>query len=110
LSKSLNTSALTRTFQALADPTRREILRLLADGDLNAGQIASNFHIALPSVSHHLSVLKNANLVSAERDGQSIVYSLNSSVAQEALQLLLTLTGAGAEKRGARPRTMRGTK
>jgi ArsR family transcriptional regulator, arsenate/arsenite/antimonite-responsive transcriptional repressor len=104
LAKSLNASALTRTFQALTDPTRREILRLLADGDLNAGQIASNFHISLPSVSHHLSVLKNADLVSAERDGQSIVYSLNASVAQEALQLLLDLTGAGKPATKARVR------
>jgi DNA-binding transcriptional ArsR family regulator len=88
-------NSLTRTFQALADPTRREILRLLAKGDLSVGEIGANFDMALPSVSHHLSVLKNAELVTTERRGQSIVYSLNSTVAQEAVQELMALFKIG---------------
>lgn len=91
-------NSLTRTFQALADPTRREILRLLSASDLSAGEIASNFHISLPSVSHHLNVLKTAELVTAERKGQSIVYSLNSTVAQEAIQHLMGLLQVGDAK------------
>jgi ArsR family transcriptional regulator, arsenate/arsenite/antimonite-responsive transcriptional repressor len=102
LAKSLIDSALSRTFQALSDPTRREILRLLSEGDLTAGDIASNFHISLPSVSHHLAALKAAELVEAERDGQRIVYSLNASVAQEALQVLLDLIAAGRAAKARR--------
>lgn len=98
LAKYLNDNTLTRTIQALADPTRREILRLLGQGNLNAGEIASNFSISLPSVSHHLAVLKNAELVIAERNGQSIVYSLNSTVAQEAIQELMALLKVGRTK------------
>ena len=101
-------NTLTRTFQALADPTRREILRLLGVGDLSAGEIASNFDMSLPSVSHHLSVLKNADLVSSERKGQSIVYSLNTTVAHEALQEMMGLLQVGQPK--ARSKSVRRTK
>ena len=72
-------------FQALADPTRRKILKLLGDGGLTAGEISAQFDISQPSVSHHLSVLKNAGLVTAEREGQFIRYYLNLSVLEEAL-------------------------
>lgn len=70
-------------FEALADKTRREILKLLNVKDMTAGEIASNFDISKPSISHHLGVLKNAGLVTAERRGQEIVYSLNLTVFQE---------------------------
>jgi DNA-binding transcriptional ArsR family regulator len=70
--------AMTQSLQALADPTRRKILRLLGERDLSAGEIASNFEMSLPSVSHHLSALRNARLVQTERKGQSIVYSLDA--------------------------------
>lgn len=113
LAKSLIDTTLTRTFQALSDPTRREILRLLSERDLTAGEIASNFHISLPSVSHHLTALKTAELVSAERDGQRIVYSLNATVAQEALQVLMDLFAAGRAakaRRTANAKTARRTK
>jgi ArsR family transcriptional regulator, arsenate/arsenite/antimonite-responsive transcriptional repressor len=73
------------TFKALSDPTRREILRLLARGDLTAGQIAERFAITKPSISHHLNALKQANLVIDERRGQNIVYSLNTTVVQDVL-------------------------
>lgn len=70
-------------FKALADPTRRRILELLAQGDLTAGEIAAHFSMTKPSVSHHLSILKTAGLVSDQRNGQNIVYSVNLTVFQE---------------------------
>jgi ArsR family transcriptional regulator, arsenate/arsenite/antimonite-responsive transcriptional repressor len=91
-------NALSKTLQALADPTRREILRLLSEKDLSAGQIAENFDMSLPSVSHHLSTLKNAELVTTERNGQSIVYSLNATVVQEFLQQMMSTFSVGAQK------------
>jgi len=70
-------------FRALADPTRRRILELLADKDRTAGEIAEQFPIAFASVSHHLGILKAAGLVAAEREGQFIRYRLNTTVFQE---------------------------
>lgn len=70
-------------FEALADPTRRRILELLRDGDLTAGELAEHFDISKPSLSHHLATLKSAGLVSDERRGQNIVYSLNTTVMQD---------------------------
>jgi ArsR family transcriptional regulator, arsenate/arsenite/antimonite-responsive transcriptional repressor len=88
---------LTRTLQALADPTRRAILQMLTDRDMTAGEIGARFAISAPSVSHHLSVLKNADLVHSERNGQTIVYSLNTTVMQEFLQELLQLFNVGGD-------------
>ena len=73
-------------FKALADPTRRRILELLAQGDLPAGEIAAQFAMTKPSVSHHLNILKTAGLVSDQRSGQNIVYSVNLTVFQELLK------------------------
>ena len=70
-------------FKALADPTRRRILELLAQGELGAGEIAAHFSMTKPSVSHHLSILKAAGLISDERRGQNIVYSVNLTIFQE---------------------------
>lgn len=70
-------------FKALADPTRRRILELLRDGDLTAGELAEHFDISKPSLSHHLATFKSAGLVSDERRGQNIVYSLNTTVMQD---------------------------
>ncbi len=67
-------------FKALSDPTRRKILEILRKGDLNAGQIADAFAISKPSISHHLNILKQADLVIAEKVGQNVIYSLNTSV------------------------------
>jgi DNA-binding transcriptional ArsR family regulator len=80
-------------FKALSDETRREILRLLQAGDLTAGAIADNFSISKPSISHHLSVLKEADLVSAERRGQEIVYSLNTTVFQDLMTYAMGFLG-----------------
>ncbi len=82
-----------QAFKALANSTRREILRLLQEGDMSAGDIAAHFTISKPSISHHLSVLKAAGLVSAERRGQELIYSLNATVIQEFLAGLLSLLG-----------------
>jgi len=84
-----------RTLKALSDPTRREILVALRGGDLAAGDIAARFPMTAASVSHHLSVLRDAGLVSSVREGRSIVYSLDSTVFQEALQQLLDVFSIG---------------
>lgn len=71
-------------FKALNDPTRRKILQMLQDKDLSAGEIASEFDISKPSISHHLDILKQAKLISSIRDGQFIRYSINTTVLEEA--------------------------
>ncbi len=82
-------SPLNTLFKALSDPTRREILRLLRQGDLSAGEIADHFPITKASISHHLNLLKQADLVQDERRGQNIIYSLNTTVFQDVLGWLL---------------------
>ncbi|KXS43594.1 MAG: regulatory protein ArsR [Candidatus Frackibacter sp. T328-2] len=74
-----------QTFKALADNNRRKILILLKEKDLTAGEIAEEFNISKPSISHHLKILKNADLVDARREGQNIYYSLKMTVFQEIL-------------------------
>jgi len=83
-------------FRALADPTRRRILELLARRDLTAGEIAEEFPIAFASVSRHLSLLKDAGLVDAEREGQFIRYRLNTTVYQEVIRYLMKVLRKGA--------------
>ncbi|WZL70018.1 autorepressor SdpR family transcription factor [Defluviitalea saccharophila] len=70
-------------FKALSDKNRRKILKLLREKDMSAGEIAEEFNISKPSLSHHLSILKQADLVQTERQGQNIIYSLNTTVFQE---------------------------
>ncbi|MEM6817495.1 MAG: autorepressor SdpR family transcription factor [Pseudomonadota bacterium] len=78
-------------FKALADPTRREILRLLRKGSMNAGELAEAFTITKASLSHHFNLLKQADLVRTERRGQQIVYSLNTTVLQDAAGMLMDM-------------------
>lgn len=78
-------------FKALSDPTRRKILDLLKEGDLTAGEIAEHFDITKPSISNHLNLLKQAELVWVERKGQHIVYSLNTTVFQDVLKWIMNL-------------------
>ncbi|WP_201030671.1 autorepressor SdpR family transcription factor [Parageobacillus toebii] len=78
-------------YKALADPTRRDILNLLRNKDLTAGEIADHFRISKPSISHHLNLLKQADLVRAEKDGQYIYYSINTTVLQDVLAWILSL-------------------
>jgi ArsR family transcriptional regulator, arsenate/arsenite/antimonite-responsive transcriptional repressor len=72
-------------FKALADPTRREILRLLSGGERTAGELASSFEMSKPSMSHHFAVLKEADLIRSRREGQQIYYALNTTVLQDVL-------------------------
>ncbi|MEM7167984.1 MAG: metalloregulator ArsR/SmtB family transcription factor [Planctomycetota bacterium] len=74
-----------RVFQALVDPTRREILQMLKHGTLAAGEIAASFDMAAPSVSRHLSILSAAGLISSQRDGNRILYSLEHQPLVETL-------------------------
>ena len=84
-------------FKALADPTRREILRLLDDGEQTAGQLSLHFPISGASMSHHFNLLKQADLISARRDGQQIYYALNTTVFQDVIRLLLDIAPRAAE-------------
>lgn len=90
------------TFKALSDPTRREIIRLLTVGDLTAGEIADRFDMSKPSISHHLGVLKQAELVLDERRGQNIVYSLNTTVFQDVLGWFLNFLEPGKKQGGGK--------
>jgi DNA-binding transcriptional ArsR family regulator len=72
-------------FKALADPTRRQILRLLAEREMTAGDLAKRFEMTKPSMSHHFSVLKDADLIRFRREGQMIWYSVNTTVLQDVL-------------------------
>jgi DNA-binding transcriptional ArsR family regulator len=90
--------SINKTFQALSDPTRREILKMLQAKDLTAGEIADHFNISKPSVSHHLNVLKNADLVQDERHGQFIYYSLNTTVMDEVMAWFAAFMQRGGKK------------
>jgi DNA-binding transcriptional ArsR family regulator len=86
-------------FEALAHPVRREILKLLRKRAMSAGELAEHFTIAKPTLSGHFTVLKNADLVSTERQGTTIIYRLNMSVMEEALAAFVSLAGLkGKEK------------
>ena len=81
-----------QAFRALADETRREILRLLRNGPLTSGAIADRFQSSWPTISRHLAVLRDAGLVTTERQGQEIRYELNTSVFQDLVQHLIEWT------------------
>ena len=84
--------AFNEAFKALSDKTRRKILELLRDEDKTAGEIAEYFNITKASISHHLSILKQANLISDEREGQFIYYSLNTSIFEEVIGWFMELS------------------
>lgn len=77
-------------FKALNDPTRREILELLKTSDRTAGAIAAHFSISKPSISHHLDLLKQADLISSEKKGQFVFYTINTSVLEDILNWIVT--------------------
>lgn len=79
-------------WNALADPTRRKILELLSKHDMTAGEIASNFNISKPSISHHLGILKNADLIWSEKNGQNMIYSINTTVLQDLMRIFAGFT------------------
>ncbi len=78
-------------FKALNDETRRQIVELLKDKDMNAGEIAEQFNISKPSISHHLDILKRADLITSEKKGQYVQYSLNTSILEDLIGWILTL-------------------
>ncbi|WP_055070091.1 autorepressor SdpR family transcription factor [Clostridium massiliamazoniense] len=82
---------MSRVFKALSDETRREILKLLNTKDMNAGEIANHFSMSKPSISKHLDILREAELITSEKKGQFVIYSINTSVLQEALSNFLSL-------------------
>ena len=81
-------SGANEVFKAIADPTRREVLRLLSRGERTAGELAEQFDMSKPSMSHHFSVLKDADLIRSRREGQQIFYSLNTTVLEDVLTRL----------------------
>jgi DNA-binding transcriptional ArsR family regulator len=88
-------------FKALADPTRREILRLLRKGEMTAGDLAQRFDMTKPTMSHHFSVLKEADLLTSRRDGQQIWYGLNTTVVQDLMAWAMDLLGGEDENAAA---------
>jgi DNA-binding transcriptional ArsR family regulator len=80
-------------FKALNDATRRSILEMLKEQDMTAGEIADKFNISKPSISHHLDLLKQAELVVAEKEGQFIYYSINTTVLDEMMKWIIQFTG-----------------
>ena len=90
-----------RVFQALSDPTRREILRLLRGGDRSAGDLAERFPLARSTLSGHFNVLMHAGLIVQERRRTSIIYSVNTSALEEALAGVMALMRAGGDGKEA---------
>lgn len=78
-------------FKALNDETRRQIIELLKEKDRNAGEIAEHFNISKPSISHHLDILKRADLITSEKKGQFVEYSLNTTILEDLLKWILDL-------------------
>ncbi len=78
-------------FKALNDETRRRIIELLKEQDMEAGEIAEKFKISKPSISHHLDILKRADLITSEKRGQHIIYSLNTSILEDLINWILTI-------------------
>jgi ArsR family transcriptional regulator len=85
-------------FQALSDPTRRQILRMLRSREMTAGEIADQFKLAKSTLSGHFNVLKNAGLIVAEKTGTTIVYSLNLSIVEETVATVMELFDVGVSK------------
>lgn len=85
-------SASNNAFKAIADPTRREILRMLRKEEMTAGELAERFDMTKPTMSHHFAVLKAADLISSRREGQTIWYALNTTVMEDVLAWALDMT------------------
>ena len=85
--------ALQQTMRALSDPIRREILKLLKSGQLSAGEICAHFDVTFASISRHLSVLRDADLIRDRREGKFIFYELNASVLEEIMLWISELKG-----------------
>ena len=81
-----------KVFKALSDANRRKIISLLRKKNLTAGEIADNFDISKPSISEHLKILKNADLISSEKNGQFITYFLNSSILEDVISYFMEIS------------------
>lgn len=87
-----------KVFKALSDPTRRRVLQLLGRGERTAGELASHFDMTKPSMSHHFTVLRDADLITSRREGQQIFYALNTTVMQDVLARIWDLFGGETTK------------
>ncbi|HVM88838.1 MAG TPA: autorepressor SdpR family transcription factor [Puia sp.] len=85
-------------FKALNDPTRRQILEMLRKRDMTAGEIAEQFHMSWPSISHHLELLKRSGLLVSQKEGQFIYYSLNTTVMDEILDWIIQFSKKNKKK------------
>jgi ArsR family transcriptional regulator, arsenate/arsenite/antimonite-responsive transcriptional repressor len=85
-------------FKALADPTRRSILQMLRSGEMTAGELSQRFDMSKPSVSHHFSVLKQADLITSRKEGQQIYYALNTTVVEDLLGIVWGMFSANREE------------
>lgn len=97
-----------KVFKALADPTRRQVLELLREGSLTAGELSDRFPVSKPTMSAHFSVLQEAGLVEAEKDGRVVIYRLKMSVIQDALLGFAEALGIDTTTEGARRRRRAG--
>lgn len=86
---------MSNVFKALSDPSRREVLHLLRKGPMSAGEISDHFEVSKPTMSAHFAVLRDAELVHAEKDGKSIIYHLKLSVLEDALLGFVQTFGGG---------------
>ena len=82
---------LQQAFKALNDKTRRDILEMLRKKDLTAGEISEKFDMSAPSISHHLDILRSSGLISSEKKGQFILYTLNSTVLEDIMKWMIQL-------------------
>ena len=87
-----------KLFKALSDRTRRQIVTLLREQDMTAGDIASHFNMSKPSISEHLKILKNADVVFSEKQGQYVVYSLNATVLHDMISFFMNLVDRNGDK------------
>jgi len=92
-------NATNNAFKAIADPARREILRLLRHGEMTAGDLSGHFDMSKPTMSHHFAVLAEADLISRRREGQTIWYSLNTTVLQDVMAWMMDLTDTHSKGR-----------
>ena len=92
---------MSNVFKAIADPTRREVLALLRERPMAAGELADRFHVSKPTMSAHFTVLREAGLIDASRHGKSIVYRLRMSVLEEALMGLAQAVGLDLAQKAA---------
>jgi DNA-binding transcriptional ArsR family regulator len=96
-----------QVFKALSDPTRRRVLLLLRKGPMSAGELSDQFDVSKPTMSAHFAVLKEADLVHAEKAGKSVIYHLNLSVLEEALLGFVQSFELGAKESKVKKETAR---